>query len=233
MAKKKILAAPPDDIPAWFMTYSDVITLLMTFFILLLTFSTTEPERFEKVNQAVHSTGGATGLVGEPVDGLIKDSWVTRVRPPASRIATRGSEMPPLVSMPVKKTFGAGLKSLDHDQRKHNEANSHYFEIEVSKLFDSEGELTNWGKLICDQLANQLQSLPVNASVKFSDPQLSARLVKLLAYLFDVTQTRPGQVSLSLAAPAHFPPITFACKSFDLRRMRSEPERKETGIQTE
>ena len=30
----------PDEIPAWFMTYSDVITLLMTFFILLLTFAT-------------------------------------------------------------------------------------------------------------------------------------------------------------------------------------------------
>ena len=52
MAKKCSCPKPTGEIPAWFMTYSDVITLLMTFFILLLTFSTTEPERFEKVRSS-------------------------------------------------------------------------------------------------------------------------------------------------------------------------------------
>ena len=50
MARQKPFPEPKDDIPAWFMTYSDVITLLMTFFILLLTFATTEPERFRKID---------------------------------------------------------------------------------------------------------------------------------------------------------------------------------------
>ena len=79
MAKEKLPPPPPDDIPAWFMTYSDVITLLMTFFILLLTFSTTEPERFEKVQTAVHQSGGASSMVGpvsEGIDqGLLGDSY--------------------------------------------------------------------------------------------------------------------------------------------------------------
>ena len=47
--REKPLPEPPDDVPLWFMTYSDVITLMMTFFILLLTFSTSDPERFEQM----------------------------------------------------------------------------------------------------------------------------------------------------------------------------------------
>ncbi len=79
MAKKQKIFVQKDDIPAWFMTYSDVITLLMTFFILLLTFSTTEPERFEKVRATTFSAGGATGLIGKTIEGPDDDSWVNRV----------------------------------------------------------------------------------------------------------------------------------------------------------
>ena len=34
--------------PAWMMTYGDTITLLVTFFVLLMTFSTSDPEDFHK-----------------------------------------------------------------------------------------------------------------------------------------------------------------------------------------
>ncbi len=198
MAKQKKFVEPPDDIPAWFMTYSDVITLLMTFFILLLTFSTTEPERFEKVQASVHSAGGATGVVGKPVDGLAKDSWITRIRPPAARIATRGSEMPPLTYAPVKKTFGAGLKALEPNEKKHNEATSHFFDVEINTLFDSSGELTGQGKQICKMLAGQLEELPFQASIQFSNAMDSPKVVSMMSYLFDETKTRPGQVGMSL-----------------------------------
>ena len=55
------------------MTYSDVITLLMTFFILLLTFATTEPERFEKSISSTFAKGAATGTVGNKIDDIDKD----------------------------------------------------------------------------------------------------------------------------------------------------------------
>ena len=202
MAKQKKFVEPPDDIPAWFMTYSDVITLLMTFFILLLTFSTTEPERFEKAQMSVHASGGATGIAGKPVDGLAKDSWITRIRPPAARIATRGSEMPPLTYAPVKKTFGKGLKALGPDEKNHNDATSHYFDVEISTLFNSKGKLTGQGKQICKMLAGQLEELPFQASIQFSDAMDSPKVVGMLSYLFDDTKTRPGQVGMSLIKAA-------------------------------
>ena len=63
MAKEKEFEMPPD-IPSWVMTFSDVITLLMTFFILLLTFASNTPEKFEQVQVSMFSGGGATGIVG-------------------------------------------------------------------------------------------------------------------------------------------------------------------------
>ena len=64
MGREKKPPDKPDDIPAWFMTYSDVITLLMTFFILLMTFATNEPERFERMQVSMFGGSGATGLAG-------------------------------------------------------------------------------------------------------------------------------------------------------------------------
>ncbi len=85
-----------EDVPAWFMTYSDVITLLMTFFILLLTFSTNEPEFLDTIRISMFGGTGATGVAGVREDGMERDSYVVRVRPSLARMVMRGSEMPPI-----------------------------------------------------------------------------------------------------------------------------------------
>jgi len=180
------------------MTYSDVITLLMTFFILLLTFATTEPERFEKSVSSTFSKGAATGTTGKKIDGNNHDSFVNRLRPPAARIAMRGAEMPPIVREPAKATFGEGLKSLEEHENKQNELTSHSFEIAVVRLFDSSGQLTSYGKLTCQMLSQQLSELPFHATIQFSDQKHTAALADMMAYLFDIEKTRPGQVAISL-----------------------------------
>jgi len=62
MARDKPEEPNSGDIPAWFMTYSDVITLLMTFFILLMTFSTTEPENFGRMQVVMFGGGNSSGV---------------------------------------------------------------------------------------------------------------------------------------------------------------------------
>ena len=198
MARFKKPPEQGDDIPAWFMTYSDVITLLMTFFILLLTFATTEPERFEKSISSTFSKGAAMGTAGEKIDGVTQDSWINRLRPPAARIAMRGAEMPPIEKAPPKSSFGDGLKSLDDDEEKQNEMTSHTFEVPLVQVFDSQGELTSNGKLICKMLSHQLNELPFQAAIQFSDPEQSDNLAGMMAYLFHTEMTRPGQVAMSV-----------------------------------
>lgn len=198
MARAKKFPEPQDDIPAWFMTYSDVITLLMTFFILLLTFATTEPERFEKSVSATFAGGSATGRAGEKMKQLDKESFATRMRPPASRIAVRGAEMPPITRAPADSTWGEGLRSLDEEEQKQNELTSHTFDVPISSLFDSKNELTTRGTRICSQLSSQLQDLPFRASLQFEEKELAPQVAAMLQYLFHREMTRPGQLAMTL-----------------------------------
>ncbi|MGB1928015.1 MAG: flagellar motor protein MotB [Mariniblastus sp.] len=198
MEREKKLPEPKGDIPAWFMTYSDVITLLMTFFILLLTFSTTEPERFEKTISTIFSNGSATGVAGKKIKHNDHDSFLNRLRVPAARIAIRGATMPPILRQPATETWGNGLKSLTDEEAEQNELTSHAFEIPLALLFDSEDQLTFRGREICGMLSQQLQDLPFRASLQFSNKADTDRLSIVMDYLFHTEMTRPGQVAMTL-----------------------------------
>ena len=61
MAKKKIEESSQEPTaPFWMVTYADMVTLLLTFFILLLSFSIIDDVKFE---QAAHSLKGALGVL--------------------------------------------------------------------------------------------------------------------------------------------------------------------------
>ena len=65
MAKKQKCPECPQGLPGWLATFSDLMSLLLTFFILLLSFSTTKQADFEK---AVGSLQGALGVLsGDPI----------------------------------------------------------------------------------------------------------------------------------------------------------------------
>ena len=197
MARDKKPKDPPGDIPAWFMTYSDVITLLMTFFILLLTFATTEPERFEKTVSSSSSAGSATGTAGAELSGIDHDSWITRVRAPSSRIAMRGAEMPSITKQATKAAFGDGMRSLNEEEQKQNELTSHSFEIPAVQLFDSEGQLSSQGAEICRLLSVQLESLPFQAAIQYADEKQTQNLAGMMEHLFHFEKTRPGQLAMN------------------------------------
>lgn len=198
MSRVKKLPEPKDEIPAWFMTYSDVITLLMTFFILLLTFASTEPERFEKSVVSLSNNGSATGTAGDTIKGLDNDSFVSRLRVPASRIAIRGAEMPPITRAPADRTWGEGLRSLNEDEAKQNELTSHAFDVPIVIVFDSDNRLTRDGISICSQLSTQLQDLPFRASLQFEEKTHAEKIAAMLEHLFHTEMTRPGQLAMTL-----------------------------------
>lgn len=198
MAKKIKFPIPKEDIPAWFVTYSDVVTLLMTFFILLLTFATTEPEKFDRISSVISNAQSASGSTGKPVKGQAKEAWVNRIRPASGRIATQGAGMPPISHAPVKESFGSGLKALQPDENKHNEIESHYFDIELNQVFDQSGQITPQGQQILAALATQLRDLPFQAAIQYSNPDHSDKVVNLMLYMFELEKIRPGQLGMTL-----------------------------------
>ena len=198
MAREKV--PPPDttgEIPSWFMTYSDVITLLMTFFILLLTFSTTEPERFEKIQVAMFGGAGSTGIAGDPPDGIERDSWVVRTRPPSARISMDGSEMPPMQKNPEKQTADGNLSGLD-ENKFDNLSDQYAVNLKIRDLVSSQGEVFALGQQQAKMFAKQMFRLPMHVTFEAGSQDSVNRAVALAHYIFRDLGIKPGQMGVRL-----------------------------------
>jgi len=83
---------PKKGAPQWMVTYSDVISLLVTFFVMLLTFSTADREKFDKVAGSLKGALGATmpEVSRLPVSGMMTERLLL-----AGRSSPSGSDFPP------------------------------------------------------------------------------------------------------------------------------------------
>ena len=203
MPKKSCCPEPKGGIPPWFMTYSDVITLLMTFFILLLTFATNEPEFFSKVKVVSFGGGGSTGVAGDTKALLDNDAIVLRERPNSAAISIRGSETPPEYTDPAVQSVSRGLKSLENTDSL-ADASRVRIETLVSIVQDDQGEITTQGVTQLRMLAKQLKSQPLVCQILVSDPDLAAFAVTMATILTDadglgvVPGRVPGRVAVGV-----------------------------------
>lgn len=201
---KSCCPEPKGEVPEWFMTYSDVITLLMTFFILLLTFATNEPEFFSKVKVVAFGGGGSTGVAGDSSKLLDKDSHVVRERPNSAAITVRGSEIPPSHEAPAKESVSRGLKALEQEDAL-ADASRVRIETNINLVRDQNGEITEQGVTQLRMLAAQLKKQPLVCQILVSDPDLAAFAVRMAVILTDgsdglgvVPGKVPGRVAVGL-----------------------------------
>lgn len=83
MARKKTEDAPPPGSPAWMTTYGDMVTLVLTFFVLLYSFSSMDSGKWQELVGALSGTMGV--LDGSPVSIIDESSLSpnTDVSPPS------------------------------------------------------------------------------------------------------------------------------------------------------
>lgn len=215
---KDVPEDPPEDIPAWFMTYSDVITLLMTFFILLLTFATTEPERFEKVTVNFFGESGATGVSGHEHDHMDKSSWSERVRPRAARIALQGTEIPPIEKEVENGAKGRGLEGVSEAQSQRDVMKSYSMEIPISSLVDGNLRITKQGTEIAAQLAGQLRSLSIHIAFEISSQAKAERICAFAHHLYHVQQARPGQIGVGFVSDLNSESVRVVIEQYETNR---------------
>ena len=79
----------PLSAPEWIVTFSDVISLLVTFFVLILTFSTLEIEKLEKIKG---NLVGGYGFMGKPFESN-RSEILNRDTADANRLRERGAKM--------------------------------------------------------------------------------------------------------------------------------------------
>lgn len=87
---KKVEAEEPRGCPEWIVTFSDIVSLLVTFFVLLLTFSTLEVKEFEKLAGSLQGGFGAMAPDFESNRTALMDKNVVR----ADRELEHGAEVP-------------------------------------------------------------------------------------------------------------------------------------------
>ena len=199
-------APPPkkEDIPAWFMTYSDVITLLMTFFILLLTFATNEPEMFERMQISLFGGGGATGLAGEMKEAVENDSMLLRERPPSSRLTMEGSEMPPIHDDPASRGVNKGLAGLDSEEHK-DPTISNQIDAPLALLAGADGEIYARGRQLNLMLGQQLKQDPCHIKLEVSMTGDVPRTMVLAQSLVEEYGVRPRKIGISVMPNSGIP----------------------------
>lgn len=194
--REKAPPEPPMDVPTWFFTYTDVITLLMTFFVLLLTFATSEPEKFERMQVAMFGGGGSNGIAGQahPLD---KDTVLIRERPRSSRMTARGSEMPPIESDPSIHSLAAGLEGLNEESNA-AVSDSYEFEMPVSLLVTDRGEITPVGAQRLRMFARRVKKGTHDMTFEVSNTTEVDRCMAMCNYLVNNEQVHPGRIAVSV-----------------------------------
>ena len=71
MAKKKVIIEPPDESPAWLCTFNDLMTLLLTFFVLILSMSSMDDKKVKEMQQDVLNALGLMEAGATPEESII------------------------------------------------------------------------------------------------------------------------------------------------------------------
>lgn len=176
MARKERPASNPFAVPAWFMTYSDVITLLMTFFILLLTFASNEPEKFERMQISMFGGGGSQGFAGKSEDAMERESVSLRFRPRNSRLTSRGSETPPENNDLATGSAKEGLAAIQ-ERNDLAEVQRLSVDIAISEWRSDSGDLTGIGQFQLQNIVRQMAAMPLELTLAVrSEQELSFAL---------------------------------------------------------
>lgn len=196
--RKKSVPEPPPEVPLWFMTYSDVITLLMTFFILLLTFATNEPEKFQQIQESMFSGGGATGIAGDRTDAVDRDALAVRTRPRSARFTTRGSEMPAIHKDPVNKSLSNGIAALDESQQEEI-AFRIVSNLSLSQLIDEEGRISAVGVQRMRMVARKMREIPFDVVLQVKYASAIPKAMVLADQLVRAELLLPGRIAVGVA----------------------------------
>jgi len=104
MAAKKVEEAKPESVPVWYITYADMVTLLLALFVILASMSKVQEERFSMVVDSIREYFGyEEGKAPEPGDA-VSGSLYQQLR----RVANE-SGGPQAAGAAVQNVFGQHL----------------------------------------------------------------------------------------------------------------------------
>ena len=156
-----------------------------------------EPETFDRVQVAMFGGGGANGFVGK-VDGMTKDALQVRERSNTGRISPDGSEMPPIYSDPALSTLDKAIAGLETDEQRVL-STTHHMKQTLSKIVDSDGQLTSRGKVQLKLLSGQMKKRPLRLEFVVNNAANIPRALNLAQHLVEHQGIHHAQVGVGVA----------------------------------
>jgi chemotaxis protein MotB len=193
--------------PAWMTTFCDCMTLLLTFFVLLLTFSSFDEASLKRLEGAFQFRAKATPSVAESPD-RIGDSMVPEERIAPDR-TERGAEKPTL-SIAEKIRHPKQTEEISETDAYHHERS---LSISTRRVFLGQGAgLTRHGRERLEKIAHFLRLLPCKVIIGESRPGDSKDVGRSLERSWAVLHFFLNQGGLS---PDRFSIATEGCASHE------------------
>ncbi len=140
--------------PTWMLTYGDTVTLLLTFFVLLLTFSTPDEEGFAELAKGLMAGARFPPLAEDGEQGNRMTQEEQRLT--ASRLDSGGAEKPPMYSEDPIEALQRHYESLDIENLPDLKG-GRVIRIPLVDLFGTEDELVPEGRKILTYVVKVLR----------------------------------------------------------------------------
>lgn len=188
--------------PGWMVTFADLMSLLLTFFILLFSMSNVDSEKFDTAAQSIQGAFGGSGifdkngkmLVSADEDGNLKiDAKQEDIENMHSRVSKYLSS-----------------KNLNNEVSVNIDEKGVYFDIKEAVLFDSgSAEIKESGMRVLKELAGLIRdinneimieghtdNIPINNNKYSSNWELStARAISVVKYFTEIEKITPGRMA--------------------------------------
>ena len=196
--KNKPVEEEPEGAPEWMVTFSDCMTLLLTFFVLLISFATFDSETLPQLGESFAKALPAIGMSSKNK----KDSMVSRDQ--SEKTTLEGSETPTTAENETAN-FMNEKKPLDFRNLK-------VFTIDSSEFFWGNGTgLTQDARHVLDALAEFLTNQSGRIVVSENGPDGNRtlglqRCLSVMRYLNQQHQIQKQRFNLSTSTTLRTPP---------------------------
>src|SRR3954468_16244530 len=220
----------------WLLTYADLITLLMVFFVVLYSMSTADADKFKKISAALSQAFSVEVMQGTPDAGLM--DGISKPEAPIDDLITEG-EVPQVQRLKTKIDALLDGSSQSPDVTVGTDREGLVIRLSGSYLFDSgRAELKPNSLAVLDTIANEVRALPNDIrvdghtdSTPIDSPRYptnwelsTARALAVTRYLTESDAIRAGRVMA--AGFGEFRPIA----SNDTREGRAQNRRVEIHV---
>lgn len=196
--RKKKAESPPPGAPGWMTTYGDMVTLLLTFFILMYAFSTIDSQKYVQISNSLKGAlGGNVGVLNQGTSVEPKGSFTSIVA--AKKVFTQLQKVLNKKGLEGKVELSENAKGITISFKERL-----FFKLGSADIL-SEGYaiLSEVGTILVEQpfpirIEGHTCDLPIR-SYKFpSNWELSAgRAVNVARYLTEKSGLNPVKISIS------------------------------------